>query len=69
MISPAQQHGFGNRSGFGLQAALLVVDFARGFTSPASRLGADMAGEIVQANRLILATRTAGAPVYLSTIA
>jgi nicotinamidase-related amidase len=69
MISPAQQHGFGNRSGFGLQAALLVVDFARGFTSPTSRLGADMAGEIVQANRLILATRAAGAPVYLSTIA
>jgi hypothetical protein len=42
---------------------------SRGFTSRASRLGAHMAGEIVQANRLNLATRAAGPAVYLSTIA
>jgi nicotinamidase-related amidase len=68
-LARAQQCGFGDRSGFGQRPAILVVDFARAFTSPASRLGADMAREIAHANRLILAARAAGAPVYLSTIA
>lgn len=68
-IERAQRRGFGNRTGFGVRPALLVVDFSRSFTAPASSLGADMATEIGQANRLILAARSAGAPVYLSTIA
>lgn len=68
-LERAQRRGFGNRVGFGAKPALLVVDFTRNFTSPATSLGADMAAEIAQANRLIVAARGAGAPVYLSTIA
>jgi nicotinamidase-related amidase len=68
-VERVQRRGFGNRVGFGSRPALLVVDFTCNFTSPARSLGADMAVEIAQANRLILAARKAGAPVYLSTIA
>lgn len=64
-----QGRGFGGRVGFGRRAALLVVDFSKAFTDPGQPLGADMAPEIAQANRLILAARSAGAPVFLSTIA
>lgn len=65
----AQARGFGNHVGFGARPALLIVDFTRNFTSSTTDLGANMAPEITEANRLILAARAAGAPVYLSTIA
>lgn len=68
-LQRAQARGFGNHVGFGTRPALLVVDFTRNFTSAATDLGADMALEIAQANRLIVAARATGAPVYLSTIA
>ena len=68
-LERARRRGFGNRVGFGAKPALLVVDFTCGFTSPTTDLGAAMDAEIAQANRLILASRAIGAPVYLSTIA
>ncbi|WP_439492370.1 isochorismatase family protein [Bosea sp. (in: a-proteobacteria)] len=68
-IERVQRRGFGNRVGFGRRPALLVVDFSCSFTSPASSLGADMAAEISEANRLIRGAHAAGAPVFLSTIA
>ncbi|SMF36379.1 Nicotinamidase-related amidase [Tistlia consotensis] len=64
-----QGRGFGRRVGFGRRPALLVVDFSAAFTDPEAPLGAEMGAEIAQANRLILAARAAGAPVFLSTIA
>ena len=68
-LERARRRGFGNRVGFGCKPAVLVVDFTCGFTSPTTDLGAAMDAEIAQANRLILAARAIGAPVYLSTIA
>ncbi len=65
----ARARGFGSRVGFGRQAALLIVDFTRAFTAPDSPLGADMAGPIAQANRLLRAAHGAGIPVFLSAIA
>jgi len=64
-IERVQRRGFGNRVGFGRRPALLVVDFSRSFTSPASSLGADMAAEIGEANRLIQSAccRSAGFPL------
>lgn len=68
-LQRAQSRGFGTRVGFGDKPALLVVDFTRNFTAPGTNLGADMADEIAEANRLIVAARAIGAPIYLSTIA
>ena len=64
-----RQRGFGNRVGFGLRPALLVVDFSRTFTSPDEALGGEMAEPIRQANRLVAAARSAGCPIFFSTIA
>lgn len=61
--------GFGACVGFGAAPALLLVDFTRAFTSPDSPLGADMAGPIAAANRLLRAAHGAGIPVFLSAIA
>lgn len=68
-LKRAQARGFGTSVGFGSRPALLVVDFTRNFTSSETDLGADMGPQIAEANRLILAARAAGAPIYLSTIA
>jgi maleamate amidohydrolase len=68
-LAQVRDRGFAGRVGFGVAPALLVVDFTRNFTAPATRLGADMAAEIGEANRLIAAARHAGAPIYFSTIA
>lgn len=68
-LQRAQSRGFGTSVGFGAKPALLVVDFTRNFTAATTDLGADMALQIAEANRLILAARAAGTPVYLSTIA
>jgi nicotinamidase-related amidase len=68
-LARARGRGFGNRVGFGRRPALLIVDFARGFTAPERRLGADMADAIAQANRLLAAAHEGGIPVHLSTIA
>jgi maleamate amidohydrolase len=68
-LQRAQARGFGTSVGFGSRPALLVVDFTRNFTSSTTDLGADMGPQIAQANRLIVAARAAGAPIYLSTIA
>jgi nicotinamidase-related amidase len=68
-LARARERGFGNRVGFGRRPALLIVDFAQSFTSAVHRLGADMAAEIAQANRLLAAAHRGGIPVHLSTIA
>lgn len=68
-LDRARGRGFGRQVGFGTRPALLVIDFTQSFTAPAHSLGADMSGEIAQANRLIAAARGIAAPVYFSTIA
>lgn len=61
--------GFGGGFTKGVRPAVVVVDFARGFTDPESPTGADMSGAIEQTNRLTAAAREAGAPVLFTTIA
>ena len=68
-LAQVRSRGFAGRVGFGVSPVLVVVDFTRNFTSPTTRLGADMAAEIAEANRLIAAARAAGVPIYFSTIA
>lgn len=61
--------GFGGGFAKGERPAVVVVDFARGFTDPASPTGSDMTTAIEHTNRLIEAARTAGCPVVFTTIA
>jgi maleamate amidohydrolase len=61
--------GFARPLGWGKNPAVLVVDFSRGFTDPASPLGADFSGEIAATRRVLNAARVAGLPVLYSTIA
>jgi maleamate amidohydrolase len=68
-LTKVRERGFGNRVGFGKSPALLIVDFTKAFTAVESNLGADMALEIAEANRLLRAAHDAKIPVYLSTIA
>lgn len=67
-LAAVHARGFGSPVGFGQAPALLVVDFTCAFTDPAAPLGAAMEREIGEANRLIAAARTRGAPVFFSTI-
>lgn len=61
-----RERGMGGRAGFGARPALLVVDLVRGFTDPASPLGAALDAEVEVAARLLAAARAAGAPTVLS---
>ena len=47
-----ERKGFASRAGFGRKPALLVIDFIRGFTDPATDLGGDFTGEIEATARL-----------------
>jgi maleamate amidohydrolase len=62
-----RQRGFGQILGFGKQPALIVVDIIRGFTDPAMPLGANLDAEIDVINKLIDASRAAGAPIFFTT--
>ncbi len=61
--------GFGLRMGWGRRPALLIVDFSRSFTNPASPLGSDLSREIAETLKVLEASRRAGIPVTYSTIA
>jgi len=57
------------RVGAGRAAALLLVDFARGWTDPSSPLALPCAAEVEAAARLLAAARDRGAPVAFTTVA
>lgn len=64
-----RSRGFARPLGWGKHPAVLVVDFSRGFTDPASPLGADFSSEIAATRRVLDAAREAGWPVFYSSIA
>ena len=55
-----RKQGFGNSSGFGVQPALLVVDFVNGFNDPDLFGGGNIAQAIAQTAVLLAAAREAG---------
>ena len=57
------------RLGPGERAAVLVVDFARGWTDAASPLAGDFDGPVAAAVTLLAASRKAGAPAFFTTVA
>jgi len=61
--------GSAPRVGAGTAPALLLVDFARGWTDEASPLSVPCGGEVEAAARLLDAARRSGAPVVFTTVA
>ena len=62
------ERGFGRRAGAGERPALVVVDLVNGFTDPASPLWCDADAAVAATARLLVAARTAGAPVAFTTV-
>ena len=63
-----RKQGFGNSSGFGVQPALLVVDFVNGFNDPDLFGGGNIAQAIAQTAVLLAAAREAGVPVCFTRV-
>jgi maleamate amidohydrolase len=63
-----RERGFGQKIGFGLRPALLVIDMVKAFTDPARPLGADLDREISVINSLLEAAHEAEIPVLFSTV-
>ena len=53
----------------GTRPAVLVVDFTRGFTDPASPLGSDLTEEVEATRRVLEAARARRFPVLFTTVA
>jgi N-formylmaleamate deformylase len=59
----------GRRLGMGSRAAILVVDFQRGFVDPEIPGGADFSRAIAETRRLLDAARAAGVPIIFTRVA
>jgi maleamate amidohydrolase len=57
------------RLGAGNRPAVLVVDFARGWTDPASPLAGDFGAPVAAASELVAIARSHGVPVMFTTVA
>lgn len=64
-----EDRGFGRKIGYGEKPALVVIDLVRGFTNPELPLGADLTPQLAETRRLLEAARSAGIPVYYTTVA
>src|ERR1700730_15715813 len=64
-----EQRGFGQRLGFGLRPALLVVDMVKAFTNPDMPLGANLESQIAAIQPLLRIAHDQQAPVIFSTVA
>ena len=60
--------GIGTRVGFGSSPALVVVDFQRGFTDPASPVGGDVSEAVLATARLLAAARAAELPIAYTAV-
>ena len=63
-----RKQGFGNSSGFGLQPALLVVDFVNGFNDPDLFGGGNIPPAIAHTAILLAAARAADVPVCFTRV-
>lgn len=61
------QRGWGERVGFGRRPALMVIDLARYWTEPCSRIGSHLDAVVVAACRVLEAARSAQIPIFFST--
>jgi maleamate amidohydrolase len=64
-----EQRGFGQKLGFGLRPALLVVDMVKAFTNPDMPLGASLESQIEAIQALLGSAHDQRVPVIFSTVA
>ncbi len=64
-----QRKGLGESVGFGQRPAIVVVDFIKSFTDPASPLGSNLDAEVEATARLLALARRKRAPVVFTTVA
>lgn len=69
ILAEYQAKGLGARVGYGLRPAVVVVDFIRGFTDPASPLGSDLDREVEATAKLLDAARARTLSVFFTTTA
>jgi maleamate amidohydrolase len=65
-ISVYARQGFGQKLGFGESAALVLVDFTRGFADPAVLGGGNIPQAVENSVTLLAAARTAGIPIVFT---
>jgi maleamate amidohydrolase len=63
------ERGFGQRIGFGLHPALIVIDLLKGFTDPNMPLGANFDKEMVETKRVLASAREADIPIFYTAVA
>ncbi len=63
-----QRSGIGGRVGFGSRPALLIVDFQRGFTDPASPVSGDLSKEVAATRTLLDLARGKGLPIAYTAV-
>ena len=61
--------GWGNRVGFGVRPALVVIDMARNWLDPSLHIGSNLDNVLAATNRVLAAARTAGIPIFFTSYA
>jgi maleamate amidohydrolase len=69
MDSFFRKRGFSKVIGFGERPAVLVIDIIGAFTNPELPLGANLDQVIEHTKRVLAPARTAGVPIFYSTVA
>jgi len=64
-----QRKGLGESVGFGQRPAIVVVDFIKSFTDPASPLGSNLDAEVEATGRLLALARRKRLPTVFTTVA
>ena len=64
-----QRKGLGESVGFGQRPAIVVVDFIKSFTDPASPLGSNLDAEVEATARLLALARRKRLPTVFTTVA
>jgi nicotinamidase-related amidase len=61
-----ESKGIGKKIGFGEKAAVIVVDFVKGFTDPECPLGADYSDAVEKTKQLLDLAREKNVPIYFT---
>ena len=64
-----ERRGWGGRVGFGARPALLVVDFAKGWTDPSKNMGSNLNSAVENTCKVLEIAREVGIPIFFTVMA